>query len=733
MGRALLAGLLLGSLFIGIGVSGPVWAQEEDPVKKVDVSKEDLRGLVDLLEDPERRQVFIKHLQTLIQIQEEQAGEAAPPADTEQTIEAFSDQMDTFSEQIAGALKKTTQFVHQFPMFLSEVSNFLKNPKNILALFILLACALVGIFAGLSVDRIQKKYITDMADHQHKIPTLIILGAIRVVMNVLPYGLSLAIVHGLFEILPVLPQGREIILLVMWVFSIYKVSILLVGYLLSPRQNRTRILPLKDDTAAFLYRWTVHFAKYGGIYYIISEGILVHIVDRLIFFLLYHGLRAVFPVMFSIFIYKIALIIRNREISPESPQEEKDILLGKIRSLVIHFWHIPTIMYVWVVFLFSLGGYQTEFSYLISVTIGTLLIVIGVIASLVGVDYAFTWLVDAGKPTEPQFIKFARLVFKIILVVTGLFILSYVWGVPIATMITSRYGTLILARFLVIALTIGLLMLVMASSQAAARWFLTEKEGAEPGQKRRTLVPIINATIKAGAAFVALIVILDRLGVNVAPILAGAGIIGLGVGLGAQSLVKDLINGLFILFQDMISVGDWAQLGDKSGEVESISLRAVRIRDLSGNVHIIPNSAIDTVTNMTKHFSRYVFNVGVAYRENVDDVMAVLAEIGESLQEDPKYAPHILQPLEILGLNKFEDSAVVIRARITTRPMKQWEIGREFNRRMKNVFDERGIEIPFPHQTIYMGAPKQGEAPPLNLRVRPSADSREQTPEDEEE
>jgi len=149
-----------------------------------------------------------------------------------------------------------------------------------------------------------------------------------------------------------------------------------------------------------------------------------------------------------------------------------------------------------------------------------------------------------------------------------------------------------------------------------------------------------------------------------------------------------------------------------------VGLRTIKLRDLSGNVHVIPNSAIETVTNMTKGYSRYVFDVGVAYREDMDEVIAILKELGKEMQTDPEYKKDILEPLEILGVDRFDDSAVIIRARFKTKPIRQWAVGREFNRRMKKVFDERGIEIPFPHRTIYMGSPKEGKAPPLQVHMK---------------
>jgi small conductance mechanosensitive channel len=269
---------------------------------------------------------------------------------------------------------------------------------------------------------------------------------------------------------------------------------------------------------------------------------------------------------------------------------------------------------------------------------------------------------------------------------------------------------------------VGLVVVVIETSQFISSYLLQEKKRnrkrMEPTQKMKTLIPMINTAIRIAAAFVGGIVILDQMGVNTTPILAGAGIVGLAVGFGSQTLVKDLINGLFILFEESIRVGDVVVIGGKGGIVEAVGLRTIKMRDLAGNVHVIPNSSIETLMNMTKGYSRYVFDVGVAYREDADEVMGILREIGEEMQNDPAYGKDILEPLEILGVDRFEDSAVVIRARITTKPIRQWAVGREFNRRMKRVFDERGIEIPFPHRTIYMGEPKEGLAPALQVRMK---------------
>lgn len=202
---------------------------------------------------------------------------------------------------------------------------------------------------------------------------------------------------------------------------------------------------------------------------------------------------------------------------------------------------------------------------------------------------------------------------------------------------------------------------------------------------------------------IAVVMSLDQIGLDITPIIASAGIVGLAVGFGAQNLVKDVINGFFIILENQVGVGDVAVVNGTGGLVEAISFRTITLRDLTGTVHIFPNGTITTLSNMTKEFSYYLMDIGVAYKEDTDRVTAVIKEVGKELQEDPELGPNILEPIEVLGVDEFGDSAVVIKARLKTLPIKQWVVGREYRRRLKKAFDEKGIEIPFPHHTLYMG------------------------------
>jgi small conductance mechanosensitive channel len=226
---------------------------------------------------------------------------------------------------------------------------------------------------------------------------------------------------------------------------------------------------------------------------------------------------------------------------------------------------------------------------------------------------------------------------------------------------------------------------------------------AEVEKRAITLGGIFGRTAKVVIWTVAVFMILREAGFDIGPILAGAGIMGLAVGFGAQNLVRDVISGVFLLIENQIRVNDVAIINGTGGLVEEMNLRTTVLRGLDGTVHIFPNGAINSLSNMTHGYSYYLFNVGVAYKEDTDRVVAVLKELADGMMQEEAYRPLILEPLEVLGVDKFADSAVIIKARIKTMPIKQWLVGREMNRRIKKKFDQLGIEIPFPHMSLYFG------------------------------
>jgi small conductance mechanosensitive channel len=235
----------------------------------------------------------------------------------------------------------------------------------------------------------------------------------------------------------------------------------------------------------------------------------------------------------------------------------------------------------------------------------------------------------------------------------------------------------------------------------------------EASKRAETLVRLLRQGVVIMLWLVALLIILNELGISVGPILASAGVVGLAVGFGAQNLVRDVISGFFLILENQVRVGDVAIVNGTGGLVEEINFRTLVLRDLAGLVHIFPNGTITTLSNVTKEWSAYVFDIGVAYKEDTDRVVGVMRQVADELKQDAHHGRQILDDIEIFGVDRLADSAVVIKGRIKTRPSKQWEVGREFLRRIKLAFEREGIEIPFPHRSLYFG----GDSAPFIERL----------------
>jgi small-conductance mechanosensitive channel len=225
---------------------------------------------------------------------------------------------------------------------------------------------------------------------------------------------------------------------------------------------------------------------------------------------------------------------------------------------------------------------------------------------------------------------------------------------------------------------------------------------SEREKRAETLVHIVRNGVKIFVYIVASFMVLKEVGVDIAPLLAGAGIAGLAIGFGAQTLVKDFLTGFFILLENQYRVGDVVQIGQHSGLVEKIKLRTTVLRDLAGTVHIIPNGEVQAVNNMTYEWSRVVLDIGVAYKEDVNKVISILQDVGKKMRQDEHFGQIMLEDPQILGVDDFGDSQVTIKMLAKTSPLKQWDVARELRKRIKYAFDSQGIEIPFPHRTVFL-------------------------------
>jgi moderate conductance mechanosensitive channel len=279
---------------------------------------------------------------------------------------------------------------------------------------------------------------------------------------------------------------------------------------------------------------------------------------------------------------------------------------------------------------------------------------------------------------------------------------------PLATWIFESGLRILLVAALAYALVRAVTLLVQRFEHEVNRG--ATLDALERAKRARTLGSLVRNVSSALIVGIAVLIVLRELGVDIAPVLAGAGVVGLAVGFGAQTLVRDIISGFFLILEDQVRVGDVAAINGQGGSVEAINLRTIVLRDAEGTVHVFPNGAITTLANRSKDFSYYVIDLGISYREDPDRVTRAIQEIGAGMQADDKYGPMILAAIEVLGVNAFGDWAVQLQLRIKTMPLKQWEVGRELRRRILKGFEQRGIEMPFPERVVTMKMERPDEA-----------------------
>lgn len=415
--------------------------------------------------------------------------------------------------------------------------------------------------------------------------------------------------------------------------------------------------------------------------------------------------------------------------------------MWRLRGRLAAVWHILALLYV--ALLYGIWALQVNDG-ATTMLRGTALSVV----TLILAAWAVTSVGDSGRPcvspqpvprTIPQklrrrlirYVPALRAAARWLIQITAVLAFLQAWGVPSFAWFAQDPGRVLALTATSLVLTLLVALFVWEGSSLAISAYLAEHDnraGLPPlhSARTRTLLSVARTALTVVLSVVTILIVLSEIGVNIAPLLAAAGVLGLAVGFGSQQLVKDLITGFFILLEDVFSVGDVIKVGERAGLVEEVSIRTVRLRDLAGTVHTIPFSTIDSVSNLTKEFAFHVFDIGVAYREDVDQVMDTLREIGAEMRADPNFGDLILDDLEVFGLDAFADSALVIKGRIKTRPIKQWEVGREFNRHVKARFAELDIEIPFPHRTLYFGVDKDRTATQIRVQTesapRPAAE-----------
>jgi small-conductance mechanosensitive channel len=282
-------------------------------------------------------------------------------------------------------------------------------------------------------------------------------------------------------------------------------------------------------------------------------------------------------------------------------------------------------------------------------------------------------------------------------------LVRYIENINWENVMLTSFRILLVLILLWVAMGVIKILLKRLKKLLVSRGQAGEELASETEKRAETLVRLLRRGAGIMLWIVGGLVVLRELGVEIGPVLASAGIAGLAVGFGAQNLVRDVISGFFLILENQVRVGDVAVVNGTGGLVEAVNFRTIVLRDLSGVVHVFPNGEVKTLANLTREWSAYVFDIGIAYKEDVDQVMELMRKVGAELRQDEHFGPMMMDDVEIFGVDDFADSAVIIKGRLRTKPIQQWDVGREYRRRLKHAFDEAGIEIPFPHRSIYFG------------------------------
>ncbi|MFO1433719.1 MAG: mechanosensitive ion channel [Candidatus Competibacteraceae bacterium] len=678
-----------------------------DPVPAVPA--EQLQDLVKDLNDPAARERLIRQLNTLVQVKAAQAKPANDVHDaTAATLQAASAKVHDLTEVAA----QLGGIMDALPRALAWFRSQLANPESQqrwLEIAQNLALVLGAGYAGFFLLRlltVKPRRLLDRYAARGPLARVLFLLLLFLLdaLAIAAFGVAAYVSLGLVD--PPREQTRLVALA--WIdAAIITRTILAASRMLSaPTASGLRLLPWSDETAHYLNIWVrrLTFIPIYG-YFALQTALLLGL-PKAAYTALLRALGLLITALVLIFIFQNRAAVAGY-LRGEKPTATQTFSFWVLRRRFAQVWHLLAALYVLV--LYSIWALDIEggFLFLLRASALTLLILVVGQYALNLLCWVFARGFCIGPELKAQFPGLETRVNRyipllhaagrgLIYLVMTLAILQ-AWGIDTFAWLLSEPGR-VLSR--TAATIVGIVAAAFISWELVSSLierYLTKID--RRGQIRlrnsraRTLL-----TVARNALFIVLLVlstllILSELGINITPLLAGAGVVGVAVGFGSQKLVQDIINGVLILSEDLIAVGDVVDVGGKSGRVEAVSIRHVRLRDLSGTVHTIPYSTIGIISNLTKDFSYYVFDVKVAYHQDVDQVMEILKQLGAELQRDSKFQSLILEPLEILGVEEFTNAAVLIKARIRTLPIKQWTIGREFNRRLKQRFEELGIEM----------------------------------------
>jgi small-conductance mechanosensitive channel len=706
----------------------PAFAQNPEVAKKVEQAlnkadvkptEQQIKELVDTLEDPTAREGLITKLKTLQAVKEEKKAEPQSVEALDAVGKAMSDAGMTFSSILRsfGDIPQASRWFErqlQTPESRAGWLNILLQGSlsllaGYIAFFILrwITARPRHILAQMPGETLSSKLIAFFGYH------------LLALLPVIAFASAMLFTLGIFDNIP--EKSHRAIVAFFNAFIVMQVFLWLMQMIFAERVPRLRFLPLADESAAYLFVWS---ARLGAViifgYFLSQAALIVDVPEGSV-----HAFAALIGLMITLMV--IVIVLQNRanvsgwlrgKPKPEeeaAPPKKHDVWRAG-REWLAKTWHVLAIIYLCVGFIIAALDVQQGFATLLRATVVTVVtfvlfrLLLGMIDELVDRGFALPEELKKQFPmleerTNSYLPIFERVV-KGIAWIIGILIVLSAWGLntsawfatPMGKGVVSSAISILVTLFVVIVLWELISNLVDRYLQAQGPGGVTIQRSA----RMRTLLPLVRYLLHTLLVVTGGIFILSQLGLDVTPLLAGAGIIGLAVGFGAQTLVKDVITGLFILLEDTVAVGDVVDVGNgHSGAVEIITIRALRLRDVNGHVHAVPFSEVTSIINMTKHFATVLIEIGVSYNADIPQVMKVMNDVTEEMRQDQAWRYFIHDSMEMFGVERFDASSIALRARIKTDASKQWAVKREYLFRLKKAFDAQGIEIPYPISVQY--------------------------------
>ncbi len=701
--------------------AGSPASQTTTPATAPAVSAADLQHLVDTLDDPAARQVLVTQLQALIATEKNTAPPASEPPPAPSLVDTLADHVDTVTDEVLAA----TQVVIDAPQLLGWLQEQASNVRArdfwtaiSLRLLLILGLGIVGDWTvRFALRRPRRMLAATQGTTAGARLALIGLGIAVEALPVLaftvvayftvPFTLSVPFTTARYRTRHVASVFIGAILVARLILAAAR------GALLSP--SAIALCPLGEETRQYLYIWVRRFTNWTVYGYAVTEGGYWLHLPPAIYSL---ALRVTILVLA---VLAVVFVLQNRRTVADWLRGDASGTAGwrQVRQRLADTWHVLVVIYIigtFGVFVLNVTG---GFLFLLRATVVTVLmplaaaLIVRAVERLARRGFAVSPDLKQRYPTletrANRYLPVLHWVTAVIVYAFAALVLLETWGLNAFAWLETDPGRRLTASFVTIAVVVIGALIAWELLGSAIERYLNATDGAGARLARsaraRTLLPLLRTTVLVTLVVLAGLTVMAAVGVNIAPLLAGAGVVGLAVGFGSQALVKDVITGLFILIEDTMAVGDVVDVGKGSGVVEALTIRTIKLRDMSGTLQTIPFSEVTTIKNMARDYAYAVLDVGVLYREDPERVIAALRAIAVEMAGDRDWRWRMLAPLEVIGLDRFTDSAQVIRIRLKTAPLEQWPVQREFNLRMKKAFDHAGIEMPSANQTHYLAPP----------------------------